>query len=194
MQTKLKTIKNRVQSLSTFNFIFCCLNVFCGIMLLCFCARTSIHIGPVPITLQTLGILIVGLCYPPLQAVYTTTLYLTAGILGFPIFCGNNVGIAPIIGIRGGYLMGMMIGTWLMAYLRKRSKKTTPLNLIIYGLIGLSAIYIIGISWLTNFMDFSNAIKVGFLPFIIPEFYKILIVFFIIYPIKCGKIKNNPLN
>lgn len=83
------------------------------------CALTpAIPIGPVPITLQTLGVALAGLCLGPWRGALACALYVAVGLAGLPVFSGGAAGIGVLAGPTGGYLVAFplaAIGTGLVA-------------------------------------------------------------------------------
>ena len=154
-----------------------------GISFLALLAQISIPVpgSPVPVTGQTLGVLIIGTTYGTLLGTSTFALYLLAGVLGAPIFAPSETlpsyGIARLTSATGGYLVGMLLATLLLGYLAERRAdqkfKTSYLAL----LAGTAIIFIFGVSWLKISLDmsWSAAIAAGFTPFILGEALKIAI-------------------
>lgn len=73
--------------------------------------------SPVPITLQTLGVMLSGLLLGPQLGSISVGLYLIAGTLGLPIFAGGAAGIGVLMGPSGGYLLGFLPGAWMIGTL-----------------------------------------------------------------------------
>ena len=154
-----------------------------GISFLALLAQISIPVpgSPVPVTGQTLGVLIIGTTYGTLLGTSTFALYLLAGVLGAPIFAPSETlpsyGIARLTSATGGYLVGMLLATLLLGYLAERRAdqkfKTSYLAL----LAGTAIIFIFGVAWLKISLDmsWSAAITAGFTPFILGEALKIAI-------------------
>jgi len=155
-----------------------------GILILALSAQAAIHIGTVPITLQTIGLLIISLLYPIHIAATVPVFYLGLGALGFPIFARHSGGIHVLLGPTGGYLVGLVIGATIMVYLRTTFGERSFWVLLCYGCIGIGIVYICGVSWLAYLTNFSTALKVGFFTFLWIEPCKIVIVSSMIYRVK----------
>ena len=75
----------------------------------------AIHVGGLtPITLQTLGVMLAGLCLGPWRGAAAVGLYLAVGIAGLPVFAGGKGGVAALLGPTGGYLVSFLIVAFLV--------------------------------------------------------------------------------
>jgi biotin transport system substrate-specific component len=72
--------------------------------------------SPVPVTLQTLAVLVAGILLGPRQAVLAVAAYLVAGALGFPLFAGRAAGLDVLAGPTGGFLIGFLPAAWLAGW------------------------------------------------------------------------------
>lgn len=133
--------------------------------------------SPVPVTGQTLGALLIGTTYGARLGFITFSTYLLAGIAGAPIFAGSTHGIERVTGATGGYLVGMLLASFLLGYLADRkadqSFKTSFPALILGDVI----IFTFGLMWLRASLDlsWSATIAAGLTPFILGEILKIAI-------------------
>lgn len=154
-----------------------------GISFLSLLAKISIPVpgSPVPVTGQTLGVLIIGTTYGALLGSTTFALYLLAGVLGAPIFAPSeslpSYGLARLTSATGGYLVGMLLASLLLGYLADRRADQKFKTSYISLLSGTAIIFIFGVSWLkiSLGMSWSAAIAAGFTPFILGEALKIAI-------------------
>lgn len=160
-----------------------------GVFVLFACAQATIPIGPVPITLQTAGLLVIGLTYPRRLLVTVVLFYLVLGVVGVPVFSNYSSGVSVLLGPRGGYLIGCVIAAQVMAYLREKFGEGSWIALALYGFIGLLLVFSLGVAWLAYLMDFPRAIQVGLLPLLVTEFLKVVVVSLTVYQIKKH---NNP--
>ncbi len=134
-------------------------------------AFVHIPLGPVPISLQTMFVLLAGFLLGPWRGALTLILYEVAGLLGLPVFAGGKSGLAVFLGPTGGYLLGFIVCA-LVAGLAVRGLKPgqTPGwgKLLLFGGLGLFSIYAIGVPRLAMVMDASlgKAFAVGMLPFL----------------------------
>ena len=130
------------------------LQIVIGVGLLFGCAQVSIPLQPVPITLQTVAVMLIGLFYSKQVAVKTVLSYLALGTLGAPVFANFSGGIAKLIGPTGGYLIGFLVAVYGMAAARERILKDTYVSMICNCIIGNVLIFIPGISWLSFYVGF----------------------------------------
>ena len=137
--------------------------------------------SPVPVTGQTLAVLLIGTTYGARLGLMTFATYLLAGIAGAPIFAPSassaNHGIARLTGATGGYLVGMLVASLLLGYLADRKADQKFRTSFPALLIGDLVIFTFGLAWLHASLDLTWAatFKAGFTPFILGEALKIAI-------------------
>lgn len=109
----------------------------------------SIQVGPVPITLQTLGVLLAGAILGARNGTLAVLLYLAVGALGVPVFAGGTGGFAPFLGPTGGFLLGFILAAWIAGFTADRLLPRYPFWPALGGTLvaGLS-VYLIGAPWL----------------------------------------------
>ncbi len=150
-----------------------------GVAFLALLAQISILVpgSPVPVTGQTLGVLLIGTTYGARLGFTTFLAYLAVGVLGAPIFAGASHGIERLIGATGGYLVGMLIATFLLGYLADRKADQKFKTSFPALLAGTLTIFIFGLGWLKFSLDLSWAktFSAGLQPFILGEALKIAI-------------------
>jgi biotin transport system substrate-specific component len=135
-------------------------------------AYIAVPVGPVPIILQNMFILLAGLLLGSRWGLAAVGIYLLAGACGFPVFAGGTGGIGRFAGPTGGYLIGYLPAVFIVGLL-SRYKKTA---LDVIGMIlGTLVIYTMGVSWLQMItgMAFSKALVVGMYPFLLGDALKI---------------------
>jgi biotin transport system substrate-specific component len=154
-----------------------------GIGFISLLAQISLPVpgSPVPVTGQTLAVLLIGTTYGARLGFITFASYLLAGIAGAPIFAPSatsaNHGIARLTGATGGYLVGMLVASLLLGYLADRKadqKFTTSFPALLLGDV---VIFAFGLTWLHASLDmtWAQTFKAGFTPFILGEALKIAI-------------------
>jgi len=150
-----------------------------GVLFLAAMAQIAIPVpgSPVPVTGQSLGVLLIGTTYGSGLGVATFVMYLLAGIAGAPVFAGASFGVEKITGATGGYLIGMMVATYLLGLLAKRRLDQRFLTSLPSMLLGTLIIFSFGLLWLHHFTgkDWAWTIAAGFTPFIVGEAIKIAI-------------------
>jgi biotin transport system substrate-specific component len=150
-----------------------------GTLFLAALAQIAIPVpgSPVPVTGQTLGVLLIGTTYGSGLGLATFAMYLLAGIAGAPVFAGASYGFEKITGATGGYLIGMMVATFLLGILANRQMDQKFSTALPTMLLGTLTIFTFGLFWLHQFTgnDWSWTINAGLTPFIFGEILKILI-------------------
>lgn len=138
-------------------------------------AYMVIPIGPVPIVLQNLFVLLSGLLLGSRWGAASIGVYLLAGFLGLPVFAGGTSGLAKLMGPTGGYLVGFLAAAYLVGLVAERSGGRLWINLL--GLVaGSLLIYLCGVTWLKTVLDISlaKALTMGMWPFLPGDAAKIV--------------------
>ncbi len=140
-------------------------------------AQASFWIGPVPITGQTLAVLLAGLLLGSVRGALSQIAYLLVGLTGIPFWfaAGGALGVARLIGPTGGYLIGFVFAAFLVGKLAERGWDKKIKTAISAMLIGNIVIYIFGLSWLANFIPLKGLLIAGLYPFILGDALKILL-------------------
>ncbi len=139
-----------------------------GTLALTVSAKTQIPFWPVPMTMQTFAVLVIGMAYGTRLGVATIALYLLEGALGLPVFAGTpekGLGLAYMTGPTGGYLLGFVAGAWLCGWLAERGFDRSPLKALIAMSLGHALIFVFGVAWLAQLMGFEKTFAVGVAPF-----------------------------
>lgn len=148
-------------------------------------AYISIPIGPVPIVLQSLFILLAGLLLGRLWGAVSVGIYLTAGLFGLPVFAGGAGGIGRFLGPTGGYLIGFLPAVYITGLISGKSKNRVPVD-VLAMVCGTLIIYASGISWLkiVTGMELNKAVAVGMIPFLPGDAIKIAAAAFIVRSVR----------
>ena len=146
-----------------------------GSLLLAVSAQFKIPLYPVPVTGQTLVVLLIGMTYGLRLGGITIAAYLFEGALGLPVFAGGAAGAAVLMGPTAGYLFGFLLAAIAMGYLAERGMGRTVVSTIAAMVIGNCVIYLCGALWLANFIGFGQAIVAGVLPFLYGDALKLVV-------------------
>ena len=151
-----------------------------GSILITISAKMKIPFYPVPMTMQTFVILLIGITLGYKMGLATVVLYLFEGIIGLPVFASSpekGIGIAYFIGPTMGYLIGFLVAVYF-AGLFKYDKGI--INTFLKLIFSVSFIYIFGLIWLGTLIGWDKPIfKLGAQPFLLAELFKILILLFL---------------
>jgi biotin transport system substrate-specific component len=129
---------------------------------------------PVPLSLQTLAVLLIGAATGPARSVASMTLYVLVGVAGAPVFAGGASGWGTA---TFGYALGFILAAPLVGALAARGADRTPLRTTALMVVGNTAIYTCGVTWLTAVvgLDLSKALLVGVVPFLVGDLLKIAV-------------------
>ena len=144
-----------------------------GMLLLFVMGQIAIPLEPVPITLHTVAVMLIGMTYDKKSAVSAVVSYILIGAFGAPVFQDFTSGMSIITGATSGYLFGFIPAVYFMSSLRQKFKPSL-LRDISAGIAGTITIFICGITVLSMLIGFESAIIHGLLPFIISGMLKIL--------------------
>lgn len=139
-------------------------------------AKIQVPLYPVPITMQTLVVLVVGVAYGPALGAASIALYLGIGALGLPVFAGDwseGGGIAHLYGPTAGYLAGFVVASLLVGRLARLGWDRALFTAALSMLLGNIVIYALGVSWLASQIGLEKALEYGLLPFLYGDFLKI---------------------
>ena len=156
----------------TNDFVYILLTSIIGSCLLAISSKVQIPITPVPVTLQTLVLLVMSMFLGWRGAAGATSLYLFQGAIGLPVFAHGG-GFIILFGPTGGYLFGFLIASIVVGGLAERRWDKSVVLTFITITIGTLIIYLFGVIWLSYLKDLNTAIVFGLLPFITPDILKI---------------------
>ena len=156
-----------------------------GSIILAISSKIKIPFYPVPMTMQTLVVLIIGIGFGWKIGVTVVSLYLFEGIIGLPVFSGTpekGIGIIYFTGPTMGYLLGFLAAVYFSGkFIYTNNIALTFLKLF----FATSLIYILGMLWLGSLIGWDKPIfQLGAQPFLLAELFKILIASLAINQIK----------
>ena len=139
-----------------------------GTALLSVSAKANLPLPLVPMTLQSLMVLLIGAVYGARLGAATVLAYVAEGAIGLPVFAGPTAGLAVLIGPSGGYLAGFVAAAFVVGWLAERGGDRTMLRLFAVMAIGHFIIFALGFAWLAYGLEFEaeRAWLVGVLPFL----------------------------
>ncbi|MCD4802114.1 MAG: biotin transporter BioY [Anaerolineales bacterium] len=134
----------------------------------------NLPFSPVPVTGQTLAVLLIGSLLGKNQGAAAVGLYLLQGAAGLPVFAGGKSGFITLVGPTGGYLIGFIAAAYIVGILAELRYNKSLIYTGFSMLIGTLVIYIFGLFWLVQFVGESSALQLGLFPFLVGDFVKIL--------------------
>jgi len=143
-----------------------CAVVVGGAALVAALAQVSVPLQPVPLTGQTLGVLLVGSWLGFSRGSAALTLYVAAGAAGLPIFAGGAFGPAVLAGTTGGYLVGFIVSAALAGFMAEAGLMRTFPRAVPSLFVASLPIHAFGLVWLSRFVPERALLDVGFWPFV----------------------------
>ncbi|AIZ46009.1 biotin biosynthesis protein BioY [Deinococcus radiopugnans] len=140
-----------------------------GAALIALLAQAELPLKPVPVTLQTLGVLLVGAALGWKRAFAALALYLAAGAVGLPVFAGGIGSVAKFAGPTGGFLLSFPFAAALVGFLVERfALDRRPAGTVLAMLAGSAVIYALGLLWLGAVTGLSGQplLGAGLIPFL----------------------------
>ncbi len=137
-----------------------------GTLALAVSAKAQVPFYPVPMTLQTLVVLLIGAAFGARLAGATVALYLLEGIIGLPVFAGASAGPLYMAGPTGGYLVGFLVAAVAIGFFAERGWDRSGPRLFALLAAGHALIFAFGFSWLAGLIGPEKAWAGGVAPFI----------------------------
>jgi biotin transport system substrate-specific component len=149
-----------------------------GSLLLTFSAKVNVPFYPVPMTMQTFAVVLIGAAFGWRLGAATVALYLAQGAFGLPVFAGTpekGLGLAYMMGPTGGYLIGFLVAAALVGWLAERGWDRNFVWLTAAMFVGHVVISAYGLAWLGSSMGLDRAWAVGVAPFYYATVFKTLL-------------------
>ena len=140
-----------------------------GSVLLTLSAKIQIPFWPVPMTMQTYVVLVLGMAYGTRLGVATVLFYLVQAAVGLPVLAGTperGIGLAYMLGPTGGYLVGFVAAAALAGELAARGWDRTFGRTLIAMALAHLVIFVPGVTWLAASVGWERAFAVGVVPFV----------------------------
>lgn len=146
--------------------------------LLTLSAKVQVPFYPVPMTMQSLVVLVIGAAFGWRLGMATVMLYLLEGLAGLPVFAGTpekGVGLAYMMGPTGGYLIGFVAAAFVAGFLAERGWTKSVPGALAAMAIGHAVIFLFGFAWLAVLMGAGKAYLFGVAPFYAATLFKTLL-------------------
>ncbi len=137
-----------------------------GSALLAVSAKVQVPFWPVPMTMQSMVVILLGMAYGSRLAAATVLLYLLEGLSGLPVFAGAGAGPAYMAGPTAGYLLGFVLAAGVTGWLAERGWDRSPAKAIAALALGHALLFVPGVAWLAVLFGAEKAIAVGLTPFL----------------------------
>ena len=169
----MELVKNLNQSSIVKTFLI----IILGSLALTISAKIKIPFYPVPMTMQTFVVMLLGLAFGYKIGLATVSLYLLEGIAGLPVFSNSpekGVGLVYFTGPTMGYLIGFLSATLIAGTIISNDNL---LKIIFKLLLSVSTIYILGVLWLGTLIGWDKPIlEFGVYPFLLAEIFKLALL------------------
>jgi biotin transport system substrate-specific component len=146
-----------------------------GSLLLAVSAKIQVPFYPVPMTLQTLVVLLLGAALGARLAAASVALYLIEGLLGLPVFAGATAGPVYMAGPTGGFLVGFLVAAALIGFAADRRWDRSWIRLLASLSLGHAVVFAFGFLWLSHFIGAEKAFAAGVAPFALATIVKTLL-------------------
>lgn len=147
-----------------------------GTALIALSAQVSVPFFPVPMTLQTLAILLVGFAMGARMGALTVAAYVAEGAMGLPVFAGLKAGLG---GPTTGFLLGFVAMAFVAGWAADRGVRSVA-GLAAVALAASAALYLPGVAWLATAIGLEKAVAAGMLPFLAGDALKAVLAALIV--------------
>ena len=166
-----------IKNLKEFSIIKYLFLAIIGSVILALSAKVKIPFWPVPMTMQTFVVLLLGVVYGWKLGLFTVSLYLFEGLVGLPVFAGTpekGIGLVYFTGPTMGYLIGFLISVSLAGLF---SFNNGFFKNFIKLTFSVSFIYLFGLLWLGTLIGWVKPIfELGAQPFLLAELFKVTLL------------------
>ena len=153
-------------------FVQSALLVIGGSLALALSAKIQVPFWPVPITMQSMVALLIGMAFGSRLGALTILAYLAEGVAGLPVFAGMAAGPAYLAGPTGGYLLGFLLGGAFAGWAAERGWGRDLSRTLPVMLLGHVLIFAPGLVWLAALLGWDKALAFGIAPFMLATLLK----------------------
>jgi len=150
--------------------------VVIGSLLLTASARTQIPFWPVPMTMQTMAVILIGMTLGSRLGLLVVAAYILEGLLGLPVFANSperGSGLAYLMGPTGGYLIGFCAAAYVSGWLSERGYGRDLFSAVLVNVVGTLIMLAMGYAWLAHLIGPVKAYAFGVMPFLLSSVVKI---------------------
>ncbi|MBU0615170.1 MAG: biotin transporter BioY [Nanoarchaeota archaeon] len=176
METQNKTVYELI--FKTRNLFVDIAMLILSVVVLGIMANIRVPLWPVPVTLQTFGLLLIAFFFGSKKGVLSVFAYLLAGLFGFGVFTGYKSGMSAFLGPTAGYLVGFIFMVFLVGYLVEKGFATSKRKMLYAMVAGEVALFIFGLTGLSFYLGHPgllNVLQLGLFPFLIGDALKIAV-------------------
>jgi len=140
-----------------------------GSLLLTLSAKIQVPFWPVPMTMQTYVVMVIGAAFGWRLGGATVLLYLAEGAMGLPVFANTperGLGLAYMVGPTGGYLIGFLVAAVAIGWLAERGWDRSLWRMVVAMALGHAVVFAFGVPYLAALVGWESAIALGLTPFI----------------------------
>jgi biotin transport system substrate-specific component len=140
-------------------------------------AQVAVPLWPVPLTGQTLAVLLVGASLGAVRSALSMIVYAVAGAVGLPVFADHAAGASVLVGPTGGYILGFVLAAALTGVLAQRRWERRLLGGMLAFVAGSAVVFLVGLPWLklSLGLTWEQTLQAGLYPFIIGGIIKAVI-------------------
>lgn len=148
-----------------------------GALLTAGAAQVSVPLWPVPITGQTLAVLLVGSALGARRGALSMLVYALLGVIGLPVFAGGSAGVGVLVSPSGGYIVGFVAAAALVGWIAERFGDRPLRNSVLSFVLGTVVTFAAGMGWLAVSLglDLQQTLEFGLYPFVLGGAVKALL-------------------
>jgi biotin transport system substrate-specific component len=163
------------QFINTDSFLRKAVVVFCASIILAISAHLYIPTLPVPFTLQSFAVIVIGATLGRKMGTAAVLLYITQGLAGLPVFAGGAFGLAILFAPSFGYIIGFIAAAYVAGLMADKAKDRGYLTSLVYLFVAHQLIFVFGVAWLSFVLgSFEKGFMFGYVPFIGFDLIKIV--------------------